>query len=51
MVVAAYKLNMAFRYRLRGGSDSLLRGLLLQRDHRVGSAVLLRLLHHHAALD
>lgn len=41
----------ASRYRVRGGTDRFLRGLLLQRHHCLGSAVLLRIFHYHAAVD
>uniref|UniRef100_A0A8D8EWA6 (northern house mosquito) hypothetical protein n=1 Tax=Culex pipiens TaxID=7175 RepID=A0A8D8EWA6_CULPI len=39
------------RNRLRGRADRVLRGLLLQRDHRVVAAVLFRVLHGPPAVD
>lgn len=40
-----------FRYRVRRGADRLLCGLLLQRHHRLGFEVLLRVLHRYVAMD
>jgi hypothetical protein len=42
---------VSVRYRVRCRTDSFLRGLLLQRHHRVGFEVLLRLVHESPALD
>jgi hypothetical protein len=44
-------ISSARRHRVRGGADRLLRRLLLQRHHRVGPAVLHRLLCAQPAVD